>query len=95
MSFFTTPSRLLAGAKLALTWQVSAHAQAPYPDKPIRIPYPKHGRRLKVHGTPWQFSETPARAGIAPERGDHNDAALAELVTVLPRWRVCGRGRSS
>jgi len=48
-----------------------------------------------VHGTPWQFSETPARAGIAPERGDHNDAALAELVTVLPRWRVCGRGRSS
>jgi hypothetical protein len=56
MSFFTALSRLLAGTTLALAWQVSAHAQAPYPDKPIRIPYPKHGRRLKVHGTPWQFS---------------------------------------
>jgi crotonobetainyl-CoA:carnitine CoA-transferase CaiB-like acyl-CoA transferase len=43
------------------------------------IDYPKHGKRLKVHGTPWQFSETPARPGIAPELGDHNDAALAEL----------------
>jgi crotonobetainyl-CoA:carnitine CoA-transferase CaiB-like acyl-CoA transferase len=43
------------------------------------IDYPKHGKRLKVHGTPWQFSETPANPGIAPELGDHNDAALAEL----------------
>jgi len=43
------------------------------------IDYPKHGKRLKVHGTPWQFSETPARPGIAPELGEHNDAALAEL----------------
>src|ERR1700726_4181432 len=43
------------------------------------IDYPKHGKTLKVHGTPWQFSETPARPGIAPELGDHNDAALAEL----------------
>ena len=43
------------------------------------IDYPKHGKRLKVHGTPWQFSETPAKPGIAPELGDHNDAALAEL----------------
>ena len=42
MSFFTTPSRLLAGATLALAWQVSAHTQAPYPDKPIRlvVPFP-------------------------------------------------------
>ena len=43
------------------------------------VDYPKHGKRLKVHGTPWQFSETPARPGIAPELGNHNDAALAEL----------------
>ena len=43
------------------------------------IDYPKHGKRLKVHGTPWQFSETPAKPGIAPELGSHNDAALAEL----------------
>jgi tripartite-type tricarboxylate transporter receptor subunit TctC len=42
MSFLTTPSRLLAGATLALAWQVSAHTQAPYPDKPIRlvVPFP-------------------------------------------------------
>ena len=25
------------------------------------IDYPKYGKRLKVHGAPWQFSETPAR----------------------------------
>ena len=43
------------------------------------IDYPKHGKRLKVHGTPWQFSETPARPGIAPELGEHNEAVLGEL----------------
>jgi crotonobetainyl-CoA:carnitine CoA-transferase CaiB-like acyl-CoA transferase len=43
------------------------------------VDYPKHGKRLKVHGTPWRFSETPAKPGIAPELGEHNDAALAEL----------------
>ncbi len=43
------------------------------------VDYPKHGKRLKVHGTPWQFSETPARPGIAPELGEHNDAVLGEL----------------
>lgn len=43
------------------------------------LDYPKHGKRLKVHGTPWQFSETPARPGIAPELGEHNDAVLGEL----------------
>src|SRR5882672_3521347 len=43
------------------------------------IDYPKHGKRLKVHGSPWQFSETPARPGVAPELGGHNDDALADL----------------
>src|SRR5438105_9340862 len=43
------------------------------------IDYPKHGKRLKVHGSPWQFSETPAKIGIAPELGADNDAVLAEL----------------
>jgi crotonobetainyl-CoA:carnitine CoA-transferase CaiB-like acyl-CoA transferase len=43
------------------------------------IDYPKHGKRLKVHGSPWNFSETPAHVGVAPELGGHNDAALAEL----------------
>jgi crotonobetainyl-CoA:carnitine CoA-transferase CaiB-like acyl-CoA transferase len=43
------------------------------------IDYPKHGKRLKVHGSPWNFSETPAHVGVAPELGGHNDEALASL----------------
>jgi len=43
------------------------------------VEYPKYGRKLKVHGTPWQFSETPARPGIAPELGEHNEAVLGGL----------------
>jgi crotonobetainyl-CoA:carnitine CoA-transferase CaiB-like acyl-CoA transferase len=43
------------------------------------IDYPKHGKRLKVHGSPWHFSETPAKVGVAPELGSHNDEALADL----------------
>ncbi len=43
------------------------------------VEYPKHGKTLKVHGTPWKFSETPARIGIAPELGADNDAVLGEL----------------
>ena len=43
------------------------------------VDYPKHGKRLRVHGTPWQFSETPAKIGGAPELGEHNDEVLASL----------------
>src|SRR5271156_4515 len=43
------------------------------------INYPKHGKRLKVHGSPWHFSETPAQIGIAPELGAHSDEILAQL----------------
>jgi len=43
------------------------------------VDYPKYGKRLKVHGTPWHFSETPAKLGIAPELGEHNDEILARL----------------
>jgi crotonobetainyl-CoA:carnitine CoA-transferase CaiB-like acyl-CoA transferase len=43
------------------------------------VDYPKYGKRLKVHGSPWRFSETPARIGIAPELGAHTDEVLAEL----------------
>jgi crotonobetainyl-CoA:carnitine CoA-transferase CaiB-like acyl-CoA transferase len=43
------------------------------------IDYPKYGKRLKVHGSPWHFSETPAHIRIAPELGAHNDEILAEL----------------
>ena len=43
------------------------------------VDYPKYGKRLKVHGTPWQFSETPAKIGIAPELGEHNGEVLGGL----------------
>jgi crotonobetainyl-CoA:carnitine CoA-transferase CaiB-like acyl-CoA transferase len=43
------------------------------------IDYPKFGKRLKVHGSPWHFSETPAQIGIAPELGAHNDEILSQL----------------
>jgi crotonobetainyl-CoA:carnitine CoA-transferase CaiB-like acyl-CoA transferase len=43
------------------------------------VAYPKHGKKLKVHGTPWRFSETPAKIGVAPELGADNEAVLADL----------------
>lgn len=43
------------------------------------VEYPKHGKTVKVHGTPWRFSETPAKVGVAPELGADNDAVLAEI----------------
>jgi len=43
------------------------------------VEHPRHKRKLKVHGTPWQFSETPAKPGIAPDLGEHNEAVLGGL----------------
>jgi crotonobetainyl-CoA:carnitine CoA-transferase CaiB-like acyl-CoA transferase len=43
------------------------------------VEYPKHGKALKVHGTPWQFSETPAHIGIAPELGADTDDVLSDV----------------
>ena len=42
------------------------------------VEHPRHGK-LKVHGTPWRFSETPAKPGIAPELGEHNESVLSGL----------------
>ncbi len=43
------------------------------------VEYPKHGKKLKVHGTPWRFSETPAKIGVAPDLGADNDAVLTRI----------------
>ena len=43
------------------------------------VEYPEHGKRLKVHGSPWHFSETPAQLGVAPKLGADNEAVLAAL----------------
>ena len=41
--------------------------------------YPELGRALKVHGSPWRFSETPPKIGRAPKLGEHNEEILAGL----------------
>ena len=43
------------------------------------IEYPEIDETLKVHGSPWQFSQTPARIGRAPKLGEHNREIFTEL----------------
>jgi crotonobetainyl-CoA:carnitine CoA-transferase CaiB-like acyl-CoA transferase len=43
------------------------------------VEYPKHGKKLKVHGSPWLFSETPPQIGVAPELGEHNEEVLKSV----------------
>ena len=43
------------------------------------VNYPEHNKTLKVHGSPWHFSETPARVGVAPALGEHNNEVLVAL----------------
>ncbi len=41
--------------------------------------YPEIGETLKVHGTPWRFSETPVQIGVAPKLGEHSEEILGRL----------------
>ena len=41
--------------------------------------YPELGETVKVHGSPWQFSETPAKIGVAPKLGEHNTEVYGAL----------------
>jgi crotonobetainyl-CoA:carnitine CoA-transferase CaiB-like acyl-CoA transferase len=43
------------------------------------IEFPEYGKAAKVHGTPWKFSETPAKIGVAPKLGEHTDTLLAGI----------------
>jgi len=43
------------------------------------VEYPEYGRKLKVHGSPWHFSETPPKIGVAPKLGEHNEEVLKSL----------------
>jgi crotonobetainyl-CoA:carnitine CoA-transferase CaiB-like acyl-CoA transferase len=58
------------------------------------IEYPEIGETLKVHGSPWQFSETPAKLGIAPKLGQHNVEILSGLgysdaeITALQQQKI-------
>ena len=41
--------------------------------------YPELNKNMKVHGTPWKFSKTPANIRRAPKLGEHNDQILSDL----------------
>ena len=41
--------------------------------------HPKVGENIKIHGSPWNFSETPSNPGFAPELGEHNSEILSSL----------------
>jgi len=44
----------------------------------IEVDHPKAGK-VKEVGFPWKFHKTPARAGIAPELGEHNNEVYKGL----------------
>ena len=41
--------------------------------------HPELGEKIKVHGTPWKFSETPSSFGVAPKLGEHNYEILENI----------------
>ena len=41
--------------------------------------YPELNKSMKVHGTPWKFSKTPANIKRAPKLGEHNSELLNKL----------------
>ena len=41
--------------------------------------YPELNKNMKVHGTPWKFSKTPANIKRAPKLGEHNKELLSSL----------------
>ena len=41
--------------------------------------YPDLNKNMKVHGTPWKFSKTPANIKRAPKLGEHNSELLNKL----------------
>jgi len=41
--------------------------------------YPELNKNMKVHGTPWKFSKTPANIKRAPKLGEHNTEVLSDL----------------
>jgi crotonobetainyl-CoA:carnitine CoA-transferase CaiB-like acyl-CoA transferase len=41
--------------------------------------HPEIGENIKVHGTPWKFSETPSKFGLAPRLGENNHEILENI----------------
>ena len=44
----------------------------------IEVDHPRAGK-IKEVGFPWKFHKTPAKAGIAPELGEHNNEVYRGL----------------
>ena len=44
-----------------------------------KVWYPELNKNMKVHGTPWKFSKTPANIKRAPKLGEHNSELLNKL----------------
>ena len=43
------------------------------------IEYPEYNKTVKVHGSPWKFSETPVNIGVAPRLGEHTVDVLNRI----------------
>ncbi len=43
------------------------------------ILHPDLNENIKIHGTPWKFSETPSNFGVAPKLGEHNYEILENI----------------
>ena len=41
--------------------------------------HPELDENVKIHGTPWKFSETPSKFGLAPKLGEHNHEILKSI----------------
>ena len=41
--------------------------------------HPDLNEKIKIHGSPWKFSETPSKFGIAPKLGEHNKDILNSI----------------
>ena len=58
------------------------------------VEYPDLGEKLKVHGSPWNFSETPASVGRAPLLGQPTAEILESLgfnkkkISMLKRKKI-------
>ncbi len=41
--------------------------------------HPELNEKIKIHGSPWKFSETPSKFGLAPKLGEHNKEILSNI----------------
>jgi len=59
------------------------------------VDYPKYGKRLKVHGSPWHFSEPRPISASPRNSAPTTTISSPSLVTLRPRSRISGNERSS